>query len=520
MKFKWIYTDISEKPLLDQIKISRKLDKDFFKEGLGNIHTLPKLKDIEKASNRIIQAVSSQEKMIIFGHDDLDGITSTFILYDFLTKIGSKNHYYHIPNRFTENHGLQDNFIERVQNLNCSLVITVDGGISSYDAVEKINNFGCDVIITDHHLIPKKLPKTLAIVNSKQINCPFLFDQLAGVGVTYFLIVEMAKQLDIEIPSNYIFWVAVGTIADRVPLVNLNRNIVREMIKVWSKIDDETLDCFVKKYWKPDSLDSKYSLIRKIISVFNNGREKGGEHKALQVLLAKDKQKFKLLTDLAEQQIEQERVLKKTSEFIANIVPSELCSYYIYFDNNGEIPYNLLGYFASQISGKYLIPTVFLKRKNGSIVCEARCTEGFNLVESFNFCQDYLVQYGGHVKAAGFSTKEEYLEGFISKFKEYIQINEQAILDNKIIKVDAVLDFFDPLKKKWLKDVNLNDLHPFGENNQIPNVLIKNVEYPKDFDELKLKQNGNIYQNNKLYNVVISMKQAELTIIDYELNKT
>jgi single-stranded-DNA-specific exonuclease len=151
MKFKWSYNESRNLSIFEQILKNRKISESFLYSSLKDLPDMSLMKDLDKASERIISAVHKKEKIIIYGHDDMDGITSTYLIFDFLEKIGSQNHYYYIPNRQLDCHGIQRKFIEKLEQEKIELLITVDGGISEFDAIREIQANGTDVVITDHH---------------------------------------------------------------------------------------------------------------------------------------------------------------------------------------------------------------------------------------------------------------------------------------------------------------------------------------------------------------------------------
>ena len=514
MNFNWQLPSNSDSDLIDQIKSSRDYPDQFYQHSWDTIPDFGLLKDVQKAVERILKAVENKENIIIFGHDDLDGITSTYILYDFLETIGSQNHYYYIPNRFLENHGIQAGFIRKTIDLNCSLVITVDGGISSYESVTKLNDSGCDVIITDHHLVPNYLPPAFAIVNPKQKDCAYPYKMLAGVGVTYGLIDQICRSLSQDVKPNYLFWTAVGSIADKVPMTGINRTIVKEAIQNWSVSKDSTIQLFEKRYWKGDQLHSKLALIRQIIKIFNNGRLADGENSSLQTLIELPQDKDKLLSSLIEKQVSQEDKLNESLQLIRKKFTKETCCYWIYLDEKDEISYEFLGFCASILAKEYMIPIVLLKERDGKILCEARCTEGFNLVDAFRYSKRFLTQFGGHKKAAGFVTKPEMINGFTNIFKKYVHLHENEILNHRKLSIDAVLDFDNENERIALLNHDLSFLEPFGEENPEPLILIKNFLWERDHSFLNLK-NISFHKDQKT-NIVISHSGNYCYLIDWK----
>jgi single-stranded-DNA-specific exonuclease len=470
------------------------------------------MKDMERAVNRIIKAVRNGEKIIIFGHDDLDGITSTYVLFDFLSSIGSRSHYYYIPNRLREHHGIQDSFVERVKRDGYDLVITVDGGITSIEGVEKLNALGCETIITDHHLVPEKLPNAYAIVNPKQADCPYPYDMLAGAGISFFLVKALAEKLQADIAENYIIWTAIGTIADKAPMTGVNRVLCQIALDRLHTTADETLVLCPGYYSIKDDYFSKMSFIGNIIKLFNNGRADAGENTALYLLLAPGYKKKDLIASLIPKKNEYENTLSKIKKIIDSKLPSgeELC--YIFSDDNDLIPYVFLGWAANYLTYLYRIPVIMLKKIGETYSCEARCTDGFNLIEAFNYCSEALEQFGGHVKAAGFKTDSTKIARFKELFREYVERNREEISSRRVITIDAVIEE-DELQE--LPDI-VNRFAPYGEGANEPVFLIRDYQIEKLLDsncQLSFKK----YEPDKKYDIVFSFKpDGKYLILDFE----
>ncbi|MCD4796685.1 MAG: DHH family phosphoesterase [Candidatus Cloacimonetes bacterium] len=516
MGLRWSYFDKLDCSIVDQIKKNRNLPDSFFSFSMNDIPDISLMKDIKKASERIIRAIHRKEKIIIYGHDDVDGITSAYILFDFLEKIGSQNHYYYIPNRLVDNHGMQENFINKVEKENFNLVITVDGGISCSEAIEKLRNLGCDVIVTDHHIVQEnKIPKGCAIVNPKQSDCDYPFDMLAGVGVTYFLIRNIAEILKSEIDSNYLFWVAVGTISDKVPLIGVNRIIVKETIKNWFDFDDATLRKFDKYLWNADNCHKKIKIIQYIIKIFSNGRDLNGKNMGLELLLAPEDEKTSIIDKLISGQRKFKENLNKVMECYDKIKPESFDNHFVFFDSKNIIPVELLGFFSARISKQFLIPVVFLKEKGNIVAGEARCTKGFNLVESFCFCKQNLIQYGGHAKAAGFTIKKKNINKFRKKFKEYIEMKKEIIEDNRKIDIDAIFTIDEIDKFDDYLQLDIHNLQPFGQGNPNPKFLLKNFIPKRDSRKIKVIDKNIILKPDESYNIIFNLKGSSFKLIDH-----
>ena len=517
MILEWNYEGNAELNCIEQFKKNRNFADDFFSPTLDLLPDEYLMKDIEKAANRIIKAIRDKKRIIIFGHDDLDGISSSYILYDFLEKMGSQYHYYYIPNRFKDNHGLQQNFIDLVVEKKIDLVITVDGGSSSFDAVEKLNELGVDVIITDHHIVPEKLPNAFAIVNPKQKDCSYPFDMLAGVGVIFMVIKVMCKILNIEMKKAYILWAAVGSWADKVPLNGVNRILVRNALDNWLEYEDESMEFFHYYYSINKSLFSKFNFMAFLTRILSNGRSDKGIHYAMELLISKINKK-KFYDILMKEKIENEKKIEEVIKFCNKISVDKSQNYFIYYDENDEFQYNLIGLIASIISSKYRIPVLIFKKKKDQLLCEGRCTDGFNLVESFEYCKDDLIQFGGHFKAAGFVADINKIDDIASKFRSFVELKKENILKNKKFNVDIVLE---NIKELGNCIYLFSDFIPFGIGNPEPKILVKSCL----FSELSNLPKINISGNNdicltKKYDFLLSFSNKNmLNIVDYRIKE-
>ena len=353
MNFRWCFKHSDKDFIFDQIKANRGISNSFIYPSMSDLPDPTLLKDIDIAADRIIEAIHHKEKIIIYGHDDVDGITSTYILYDFLEKLGSQNHFYYIPNRLVDNHGIQQNFIDKIKEEKFNLVITVDGGISEKKAITEIMKNSCDVIVTDHHIILESLlPPAMAIVNPKQNNCKFPFDMIAGVGVVYFLIKRISEITGITDDKNYLFWVAVGTISDKVPLLDVNRIFVKEVLDTWNTFDNNTL-YKLNPYLEPGiNYSQRMNNIHYIIKLLSNGRGKNGNHKSMKLLVTHNKEKDAIIAEMQSQQKNQEAKLDDIRHYIRTKIPPTLGNYHIFKDIDHQIPFELLGYSASFITKK------------------------------------------------------------------------------------------------------------------------------------------------------------------------
>jgi len=294
--------DCSEPDLLCKLIASRGFTLDDLEPSLDMLPDEALFAHIDAVADRIRRAVFQNEPMVIFGHDDPDGITSVYILYNFLNSCGYQKHHYYIPNRNLEPHGIQNGFVEFVRQGGYKLVVTVDNGISAWDGVEKLKALGCDVVITDHHIVqPETIPSAFAIMNPQLPECHYPFKSLAGVGVVLMLIRYLSRIWEHPLdPASY-FWAAVGSIADKVPMIGLNRIIVRYAMEHFGEVQDNTVEFLLRNYSRINSLSDVNNFLQYVSRLIANGREAGGQHTALRFILQLSDAKALLFQDLEKQ---------------------------------------------------------------------------------------------------------------------------------------------------------------------------------------------------------------------------
>ncbi|MCK9556828.1 MAG: DHH family phosphoesterase [Candidatus Cloacimonetes bacterium] len=462
--------------------------------------------NIDKVSERIREAIFQNEPMVIFGHDDPDGITSTYILYNYLNSCGYQRHSYYIPNRNLEPHGIQAGFIEHVKKNGYKLVITVDNGISAFKGVEKLNDIGCDVIITDHHLVQSDmLPNAYAVMNPQLPSCEYPFKALAGVGVVLMLIRYLAKVWEHPIdPASY-FWTAVGSLADKVPMIGINRILVRHVLKHFEEVSDHTVQFLLRNYSRVDNPTDVNNFLIYTSRLIANGREEGGQHTALRFILQLSDAKARLFEGLEEQKNIWEAELNHVFSFLETLAENFVGNFFVYYDEEDAIPYSLLGTASTFIVNRLGIPTIMLKHHNGNTVCEGRCGEGFNMVDAFTHCKDHLIQFGGHAKAAGFSMNTDSYDGFLECFTDYLSAN--LISSNEVdeIHYDVECSLAEMNQEQWQK---LEIMLPWGQKNPEPTLLIRGLKVSEMAGSWNLDCGGLHLMKDKEYDCLVLWRSA------------
>ncbi len=489
---------------LKNLLAARNVSRSESQPGLSELPDEALLANIATAAERISQALYKNEPLVIFGHDDPDGVTSTYILYQFFNSCGYQKHNYFIPNRNLEPHGIQPLFVDFVRRGGYTLAITVDNGIASTEGVESLRNLGCDTIIADHHLIqPEQLPAALAIVNPQLPDCRYPYKDLAGVGVVLMLIRYLARFLEHPVSLSSYFWTAIGSIADKVPMTGINRVLVRHVIDNWSALSDPSVDFLLRNHNRVDGPMDVFNFLQATARLIANGREEGGQHTALRFLLERGEAKAKLFQNMESQKNKWESELNRIFGFLDTLTTGYEGNAFIYYDDEDMIPYSLLGTACTYILGKLGIPTILLKTHNGDIVCEGRCGEGFNMVEAFRHCKAYLKQYGGHVKAAGFTLEASQYDGFLECYCHYLGErlpNTPSLADSH---PDAALPLDGFTEENWL---DLEFLLPFGQQNPEPRILIENILWDELQQAFNLEYGSQQAQPGKRGNALVHWK--------------
>ena len=514
MKRNWVlpasdFTDSTlteaEKAVKQFIK-TREYSSDTLSNSLDDLPSETLLKDLPKAVKRIFQAIKRNEKIIVYGHDDLDGITSCYLIFDFLSCAGSVNHYYYLPNRLVDRHGICQNALDFAVAYQAKLIISVDNGISSVQEVKDLNEIGIDTIILDHHIPGDELPSAYAIINPKQEDCQYPEKMLAGVGVCFMIVRELCRQAEIEFKDVWYFWTAVGTIADKVPLQGINRKIVKFVMHNFELFLKDYLLMYLYNQQKKFVFNpSKMGFINFVIRTLYNGRELNGKNKSFQLIMSNQFEKELLYNDLQQIREQNDTLIKQNLKWLEENILYTLKKNEFKFSQNGlyefnegvyaytknnklmlllvldkkhNLAYSLLGIHANFLYHELKVPVIMLKHKHESnFVAEARGPKWFDLVNSFNYCQEFFIQYGGHVKAAGFLIEEKRILPLLSKLNEFILTNEFSMPEiNNSIKIDAEFSHFN----KETIDYFYEMLEPFGQSFSEPLILIKNYNYSEE----------------------------------------
>ena len=427
--------------------------------------------DMKIAVDRIVKAIQNQEKVIIYGDYDVDGITSITVLKKFLADRGLQVDSY-IPNRLDEGYGLNKNAIEKIVKDEYKLMITVDCGISGIEEIEYANSLGLETIVTDHHEPAETLPKALAVVDAKRKDNEYPFNQLAGVGVVFKLIqaISILYNLDEKEFLKYLDIVCVGTISDIVPLVDENRVIAKLGLKLVEVTKNIGLKALLNSigYKKIDSSTISFGVAPRI----NACGRMGFEQEALKLFLTDNiVQATDISRKLNEYNKKRQEIEKKIfEEVLVKIEKSEKDKPCIVLADEGW-HHGVIGIVSSKVTEMYYKPSILICYEDGIGKGSGRSIPGFDLHEALSKCDNYVDRFGGHSMAIGITVEKEKFDKFKEEFEKYVSdsnINELA----PIVKVDEEIT----AKDMDINIVNeLNMLEPFGEANKMPIFMYKNL---------------------------------------------
>ncbi len=452
--------------------IEKEAVREFLNPTREDFHDPFLMPDMEKAVDRILKAIQTQEKTIIYGDYDVDGITSITILKKFLEERNLQVGEY-IPNRLNEGYGLNKEAVKKIAEQGYKLIITVDCGISCIEEIKYATELGLEVIVTDHHEPAEELPKCLAVVDAKRKDNQYPFNQLAGVGVVFKLIQAISIKLNLDNKEylKYLDIVCVGTISDIVPLVDENRVITKlglKLVPISKNIGLRTLLASTG-YKEVNSTTISFGIAPRINACGRMGEEK----EALRLFLTNDLHEAKEITERLnnynlERQETEKRIFKQALEQIENGEKDKSC---IVLGQEGW-HHGIIGIVASKVTDIYFKPSILICFEGEEGKGSGRSIPGFNLHDAVMNCDTYVEKFGGHSMAIGINVKRENFEKFKKEFEEYTQ-NSHISDIIPIIQIDKQVD----IKKINLQDVNeLKLLEPYGEGNKMPVFLIKNLK--------------------------------------------
>lgn len=422
-------------------------------------------KDIEKGASRINEAILNGEKIAVFGDYDCDGVTSTALLYSVLTQLGA-DCIWRVPSR-DEGYGMSIKAVEELRLKDVKLIVTVDNGITAFDAIDRANKYGIDVVVTDHHLPAETLPNAYAIIDPKQADCPSEFKDYVGVGVAFMLCLVLCETDAEDLLYSYGDLVCLGTISDLMPLKSDNRCIVKQGLKCIKRGERLGLKKLVEASGislpKLTSTNIAFTLAPRINA---SGRVFHPE-KAIELLLCEEEDKASFLAEelckanLSRREIESE-ILKEALEIISKDESMLNAPVIVVAGENWH--HGVIGIVAAKLTNIFSRPAVVFSLDETYAVGSSRSYENASIFKILSEVSSLAESFGGHSSAAGITIKRENFE------KVYEKIQQTANALFPVMPFDK-LDISCKLNPKNISINNayaLSRLEPFGEGNQKP----------------------------------------------------
>ncbi|MBN1881413.1 MAG: single-stranded-DNA-specific exonuclease RecJ [Deltaproteobacteria bacterium] len=433
--------------------------------------------DMDRAVSGVMDAVVSGKRIWVYGDYDVDGITSVSIIVLFFRSLGVDVSYY-IPDRVSEGYGLNEDAVRHIAGRGAELIITVDCGISNHREIELAKNLGISVVVTDHHEVPDVLPDALAVLDPKRPDCRFPHDNLAGVGIAYNLLVALRMRMrdegtfdDLPNLKRYLDLVALGTVADIVPLVGENRLFVKYGLMELNETDRPGIVALKEIAGIKDVGTTEISF--RIAPRINASGRVGSADQSVRLMTTEDPAEALAIArdldrDNRTRQEMEEQVLRQALEAIDHETLDGHCS--IVLASEQWHP-GVVGIVASRLVDRFYRPIIMMSLSDGIAKGSARSIHGFHLYQGLTKLEELLIGFGGHQYAAGLSMEK----GNISEFRDRFDavVREMTCDEDFIptVKIDAEIVLSDIHKRNLLHEIKL--MMPFGAGNPEPQFLTR-----------------------------------------------
>lgn len=462
-------------PLLAQVLYARGLDTPSKVDAFLNVpKTLAnpfQMTGMNEAVARLQQALETGEKIVIYGDYDVDGVSATALLVSALRGLGGETKAY-IPDRFSEAYGLNNVALEKLRREGTNLVVTVDCGIRSAEEVAHAAGLGLDMIITDHHSVPQEIPPAVAVLDPKRPDCYYDFKALAGVGVAYQLVRALAEAQQVRglpsfDPERFLDLVALGTVADIVPLRGENRSLaywgLRHMqesprlglLKLMEKADVD-----------PKQVDGEAIGFRLGPRINAAGRLEHAQLAYRLLMTQSEKEAEELADQLHRINQERQQLLDRQSRHAQELLHGREEGSALIVDDP-SFHEGIVGLIASRLTEAFYRPSLVMRTGKAIARGSARSIEGFHITHALDHCADLLSRHGGHAAAAGFSLATENLPAFRERVGRYCTEHIEKETLQRRIRVDAIVPITD-------LDENtphlLSKMAPSGEGNPPPSL--------------------------------------------------
>lgn len=448
----------------------------FFRPSLSALHDPFLMKDMDKAVARLEKAISSSEKILVYGDYDVDGTTAVALVYSFIHKLNPLADFY-IPDRYDEGYGVSRKGIDWAAENGFSLIITLDCGIKAIDKVEYAAGKGIDIIICDHHLPEDEIPAAAAVLDPKREDCNYPFDDLSGCGVGFKLVQAYSQTHGIVFENllPLLDLLVVSIASDLVTVVGENRVLAHFGLKRLNEQPRVGLQAMIDLANLEPGHITIDDIVFKIGPRINAAGRMESGRLAVELLTAEDAHTAmsiggKINDNNNERKSIDREITREALEMVQN---GTCCS-----SQNAVIVYGkdwnkgVVGIVASRLVEAFYKPTFVLTRSNGFVTGSARSVRGFDLYDAISSCADLLENFGGHIYAAGLTMKEENLPEFTARIDKYVSSHITTEMATPVVEVDSEINFAQ-ITPKFFRI--LKQFQPFGPGNSSPVFLTKNV---------------------------------------------
>jgi len=499
-------------PILSQLLVQRGINtfeeaKNFFRPSLSDLHDPFLMKDMDKAVERISNAILNKQKILVYGDYDVDGTTAVSLVYTFL-----HNQYvnvsYYIPDRYKEGYGISIQGIDYAKENNYDLIIALDCGIKSVDKIDYANTHGIDFIICDHHRPGSTLPAAVAVLDPKRTDCDYPYKELSGCGVGFKLIQAISQQKGISFSDleQYLDLVAVSIAADIVPITGENRILAFHGLNFLKLNHRPGFKAILDlSNFKKDEITVNDVVFLIAPRINAAGRIESG-NSAVELLVSKNDNVAGLLGDgINEHNLKRKDLDASITEHALQLIEESEDHKY----RKSTVLYNsawhkgVIGIVASRLTEKFYRPTIVLTKSNDEnkmVSGSARSVKDFDVYNAIESCSDLLEQFGGHMYAAGLTMKEENVQAFIERFEEVVATTIEDRMLIREVEMDAELNLMDITPKFFNV---LKQFAPFGPGNMSP-----------IFKSTSVRDNGRgkVVGNNHLKLSLVQHDDYQLTI--------
>lgn len=508
MKKKWIGREVDNERI-KRIKeetgnnviisalLSNRFGDDYLKEinlSVDNLTDPMRLPDMDKAIDRILEAIDNNEKVLVYGDYDADGVTATNIIYTFLKDQGLDVAYY-IPNRLKEGYGLNKPRLKEFKDMGYTLTITVDTGIVAFEEALYCKEIGMDLVITDHHEVQDgKVPEAISVVDPKREECDLEFKEIAGCFVAFKLVQALSEVIGMpeDYDKKFLSIVAIGTIADVMPLKSENRIAVEYGLKNIKENPNDGVRQLVKDLNSITAMNIAFSVVPKLNAAGRLGEDTGAE-----MLMSSSEEEAKnILTQLNLLNEKRKQlvidIIKKVSEIVDN---NQLQKNNVIVVE-GDFHEGVVGIIASKIAEKYGKSAIILSKEGTVYKGSGRSNGTMSLFDTVNKVKHLTEKFGGHAAAVGMTISEENIEEFKNELYK-IEIEEHP----KEIYYDMLFNFKN-ISVDLIKSFDI--LEPFGKENEKPVFLFKNVNVKKIYEREKMVSALFSQENKQIFGMTFS----------------